>query len=171
MTAFKVSNYKVSCRTSHISLDIVSSILEEKQISAKKYNNFISFNDIYTYIVFKSGDTGLNHINITKIPDRLSVQLAIKALSDLFNCEVFFYKVDNIIATFNTHRRLNLNSLSKTLTAEGFYIKYNPEKFPGLFLKESKGTIIIFHSGKTVFVGCQDEENIECLLKTLIAVI
>jgi TATA-box binding protein (TBP) (component of TFIID and TFIIIB) len=42
-------------------------------------------------------------------------------------------------------------------------MKYNNEKFPGLFVKFKEGTAILFHSGKVVLVGCKNEENLKCL--------
>ena len=48
-------------------------------------------------------------------------------------------------------------------------IKYNNEKFPGVFLKFKIGTVILFHSGKLVIVGCKNIENIECLISKICA--
>ncbi len=54
-------------------------------------------------------------------------------------------------------------------------ISYNNEVFPGLFIKvkqENKkiGTIIIFHSGKVVFVGIKSIKKLKCLESLILAI-
>ncbi len=55
-------------------------------------------------------------------------------------------------------RNLNLSDISKTCNFKN--LKYNNEKFPGLFVKFETGTVILFHSGKLVIVGCKTEKDI-----------
>jgi transcription initiation factor TFIID TATA-box-binding protein len=74
--------------------------------------------------------------------------------------------IDNIIATTNLNRKLNLVDISSRKKFTN--IKYNNEKFPGLFVKFNIGTAIIFHSGKIVIVGSKSIENIECVLNLIL---
>ena len=48
-------------------------------------------------------------------------------------------------------------------------IKYNNQKFPGLFITFERGTAIIFHSGKIVIVGCKTTKHIKCIMKNIVA--
>jgi len=40
-------------------------------------------------------------------------------------------------------------------------VKYNNQKFPGLFIKYKKGTALVFFSGKVVIVGCKNQTEIK----------
>ncbi len=80
--------------------------------------------------------------------------------------------IDNITGSFDLKKELILKDLieiTQNYQFEGnIYISYNNEKFPGMFLKvkignKRIGTIIIFHSGKVVFVGCKRLRNLRCL--------
>ena len=42
-------------------------------------------------------------------------------------------------------------------------MNYNPERFPGLFLRGEYGKVLLFKSGKMVFVGCKTNDQIEQL--------
>ena len=119
----------------------------------------------YTYIIFKTNKNSENHINITKIPSVDQVFEAIELIKELTYCLVLSQTIDNIIATTNTFKQLNLKDI--VLKKKFQTIKYNNEKFPGLFIKFDKGTAIIFHSGKIVIVGSKSIEDIECLLENI----
>ena len=78
-------------------------------------------------------------------------------------------KVDNIIATLNIQKPIDLVSVCEKKLFES--IKYNNEKFPGLFVKFKEGTAILFHSGKIVLVGCKTKKDLKCLTLNICAVI
>ena len=68
--------------------------------------------------------------------------------------------MDNICATRNVMKNIDFTKLFKKLnnTKENkFAVRYNNQKFPGMFIKFIKnywtGTIIIFKSGKIILVG------------------
>lgn len=168
MFEYNVANVKVSLKTSKISLDNVYVIANEKKLYCKNYKNFIVLKSVFTYIIFKSKEQqSESHINITKIPKVCSISKAIDFIKSLISCSIISYKIDNIIATTNLRRDLNLANISKNCELEN--IKYNNEKFPGLFIKFDEGTVILFHSGKLVIVGCKSEENIRCLIRKICA--
>lgn len=160
---YKIANVKVSIKTSVIFLDNVISMCKERNLYCKNYTNFIVIKDLYTYILFKRNKFNENHINITKIPNINSVENAISRIKDLTKCVVTNQNIDNIIASTSYKRQLNLEDISKLFPN----VKYNNEKFPGLFIKFKTGTAIIFHSGKIVIVGSKKETDIKCLIQKI----
>ena len=62
------------------------------------------------------------------------------------------YKVVNIIATVDYDRRLNLVQLRHLPGAV-----YEPELFPGLTLRLTFCTAVIFHTGKVNLLGAKTE--------------
>lgn len=167
--SYKIANVKVSLKTTPISLDIVFNNLSRNDYNCKKYPNFLVIKTKYTFIIFKTNSNGENHINITKIPNLSDINEAIEIIKQLTSCFVKSDTIDNIIATTSVNRKLNLH---KIVEDKNFArIKYNNEKFPGLFLKFDKATVILFHSGKIVIVGSKSEEIIKCLILKIIALI
>jgi TATA-box binding protein (TBP) (component of TFIID and TFIIIB) len=165
--SYKIANVKVSIKTLSLSLDIVYNCLKLKGLNCIHYTNFLVIKNKYTYIIFKTNKQKENHINITKIPNLSNVKEAIDLITNLTQCIVTSFKIDNIIATSSANQKLNLDKIVKEKKFN--QIKYNNEKFPGLFLKFNKGTAILFHSGKIVIVGCKSEEAIKCLIKKIFA--
>jgi TATA-box binding protein (TBP) (component of TFIID and TFIIIB) len=165
--SYKIANVKVSVKTLSLSLDIVYQCASLKGLTCKNYTNFLVIKKKFTYIIFKTNKNNENHINITKIPNVSFVQEAIDLIKNLTNCFITSTHIDNIIATTNSNRELNLEQIVKEKKFD--QIKYNNEKFPGLFVKFVIGTAILFHSGKIVIVGCKSEESIKCLIKKIYA--
>jgi Transcription factor TFIID (or TATA-binding protein, TBP) len=170
MLDYSIANVKISLKTSKIFLDNVCSIAAEKNLYCKNYKNFIVLKSKFTYIIFKSKEEqSESHINITKIPNIESILEAIETIKSLITCSIKSYKIDNIIATTSLQRPINLASIS---TSGKFKkLKYNNEKFPGIFLKFTLGTVILFHSGKLVIVGCKSVHSVECLIRKICALI
>ncbi len=162
---YKIANVKVSIKTSALVLDNVIIKCTENNLYCKNYNNFLVVKDLYTYIIFKRNSNNENHINITKIPNLDSVSNSIQRIQDLTNCLVLSQTIDNIIASTACKKQLNLQLIS-TLFSN---VKYNNEKFPGLFIKFKTGTVILFHSGKIVIVGSKNEQDIKCLIQNIFA--
>lgn len=165
---YLLRNIKLSVKIETIPLNIVTDILALKDIPYKIYPNFISFTKIYSFTIFKPNITEHNnHLNITKLKIFEHIHEAIEIIEDLLNRGYIKYKVDNIIATTDLHRKLNLAEiLSKS---HKFNIKYNNERFPGLFMKFHCGTAIVFHTGKIVIVGCKEEKHVEWIHSYLTA--
>ena len=164
---YQIANVKVSLKTSPLVLDTVYKNLITQSIVCKQYNNFLVVKSKFTYIIFKTNKKFENHINITKIPSVSNIFEAILLIKLLTNCEVAHQQIDNIIATTKHQSKLCLKDIIEKKTFKS--IKYNNEKFPGLFLKFKEGTAILFHSGKIVIVGCKSIETLECLLSTIVA--
>jgi hypothetical protein len=165
MFQYKIANVKVSIKSSALVLDNVIKTCMEKDLYCKNYKNFLVVKNLYTYIIFKQNKNNENHINITKIPNLDSVLHAIQCIQELTNCLVLSQTIDNIIASTSCQKQLNLKEISQLFPN----VKYNNEKFPGLFIKFKKGTVILFHSGKIVIVGAKNEPDIECLIQNIFA--
>ena len=164
---YKIANVKVSIKTTPLFLDNVVLKCLEENLYCKNYNNFLVVKKIYTFIIFKTNKNSENHINITKIASLDLVVDAIATITYLTKCEVLSQTIDNIIASTSFKRQIDLQSISNRFPS----VKYNNEKFPGLFIKYKIGTAILFHSGKIVIVGAKKEKDIECLIQNICACI
>lgn len=163
----QIRNVKISVKIENYSLDNAIKVLKEKNILFHKFNNFVSFKYRFTFVLFKKGKVRLNHLNITNIKKLRHIKKAVKLVKHLFNCDIYSVKVDNIIATYNTLQRINLKSIIRRRIFNK--TKYNAETFPGLFIKFEQGTVILFHSGKSVILGCKNKEDLKCIVQQLIA--
>lgn len=174
MSAGEIRNIKVSIQIKRQFLNIVELDCLNKYIKIKKHNNFIVLYNKFVYTIFRESKDQTNHINITKIPDFASIPKVLHFLSSELSFDIIpnSLRIDNITGSLNLNRKLLLGELiqkTKTfITQEKIILSYNNEKFPGLFMKISLnsnkiGTIIVFASGKIVFVGCKSISNLECL--------
>lgn len=66
-------------------------------------------------------------------------------------------QIDNTTSTFLFPLSINLKSVKE----RNLNVKYNPEKFPGLFLRTNFGTSVIFGNGKVNIIGCKNLEQIK----------
>jgi TATA-box binding protein (TBP) (component of TFIID and TFIIIB) len=164
-----ITNIKVSINIEQESLDSVEKKISDFSLTHKRYNNFIVPRDNFVYTIFRSGKNNSNHVNITKIKHLNQVEKAINNLKNLsLNVNEKSLRIDNITGSTNLKKEVNIENIITFLSLnekfKNIKVSYNNEKFPGLFLKINYlGTIIFFHSGKIVFVGCKTEENLECL--------
>ena len=165
----KLTNIKVSISTNSISLDSVEKHLKELNSNFKRYNNFIVIRDLFVYTLFRVGKNNLNHLNITKIKNIDEIEKVLCNLENLgFKIIRNSLKIDNITGSYDLKKEIFLGKVVEKINQEEKFktikVSYNNEKFPGLFLKVKEvGTVILFFSGKTVFVGCKSFENLECL--------
>jgi len=162
-----VRNIKLSVKVKRCSLDIVVKRLQRKKIAFKNFGNFITFNNDFSYVIFRPSSNGLTHINITKVPKLGSpINKSLSNLSRLLKRAIVSYKVDNIIATSDLRKKISLHEIAKKKNID---VLYNSERFPGLFLKFNEGTTILYHSGKVVIVGCKTVRRIRRIKKWLSA--
>jgi Transcription factor TFIID (or TATA-binding protein, TBP) len=162
---YKITNVKVSIKTSSICLDTVVKVVEDLNIKHTVYPNYIVIQSCYTYILFKSHkDSKLNHINITKIPNLEHVDVAKQYLCDLLKIEnASTPVVDNITVSTYLNRKSTPEELISLFTKH-CKITYNQETFPGVFLKFCCGTAIVFHTGRCILIGCKNISNIAEIL-------
>jgi hypothetical protein len=157
----EISNIKISCifqlpENWRKLLEIISI---KRKLILKKNANIIIIKDVYVFCIFERKDKFV-HFNVTKI----------KSYQDIFDFIFFFskeyfsydtklisLKIDNITASFNINRVLNLIKIKEIFTNS----KFNPERFAGLFIKLKDGTVIIFRNGKVNIVGCKTIDAIK----------
>ncbi len=167
---FEIRNIKISLKTEQISLNSVLNQLEHECIPFVTKNNYVIIRYQFVYIFFKSKNCLITHINITKIPNIQSIYQSIDILKEQIfnnlNLTVVNQQIDNITATFDFRKEIDQMKILNR--AKNIYkVRYNREKFPGLFIKVTLGTFIIFHTGKVNLVGCQDPSNLDILFECL----
>lgn len=177
----KVTNVKISIKCLRTSLDTVVNICEKNLLKFKKFDNFIVVYSDCIYTIFKSKENDLyNHINITKIREIENIKVSLDNLQHFgFNIIYDSVKIDNVTGSMNIKKEIILQDLIKYIRNSNFEenisLSFNNETFPGLFIKLEKdsrkiGTIIIFHSGKIVFVGCKSLNDLKHLRVFILAV-
>ena len=163
---YKIRNVKISVKSTPISLNRVL-LLSGKVEYVKDCKNFVVMTDTYSYTIFKTVKLE-NHINITKIPNLEKVQDAIQQLKKHFKFCAKLIRVDNIMATIDIERPIDLISVCEKKLFEN--IKYNSEVFPGLTVEFDKGSATFFHSGKIVILGVKNIIDLKCLIQNICAV-
>ena len=93
---------------------------------------------------------------------RLKADDAINELAWIIDSKAnkIFHSIDNMTATTNLNRQINLEDFIRLNSEYKDYITYNPETFTGLFVRGKKGKAILFKNGKVVFVGCKDKRQL-----------
>lgn len=109
---------------------------------------------------------------MTGIKTISSIEEALKVFQNFFQLDsddLEHYVIDNISSQYkgNLHSLLNRNLTTLAKVGEclkdSVKVKYNREKFPGLFLKTDYGTLICFSSPAIVAVGSKNEEDLRKL--------
>jgi len=169
----KLTNIKVSVNCIGESLYSVCDKLRKSFIRHKIYNNFVVVKDRFVYTIFRQSKNSENHINITKIKKIEEIEDSIEIIEGFgFNIIKKSIKIDNITGSLDIGKEIFIKdlieSVKKSELSKDILISYSNEKFPGIFLKVKKldqkiGTIIAFHSGKIVFVGCKNIQSLKCL--------
>ena len=73
-----------------------------------------------------------------------------------YSCNLTDYTVVNIVCSVNLHRDLPLEKIFPELRTNFSKIDYSPELFPGLSVRMTGCTAVLFHSGKINFLGCKE---------------
>lgn len=161
----KITNIKISLKTDRdYQLQEIKNILNVHSIKFKDHSNFLVFK-IFSFVVsiFKTQikkEANLNHINITKLRLPHHIKYVIRGLICLgIGIARKNYTVDNICAKADFCHRIDLLQFAQL--NKNLCIKYHNEIFPGLFIKFTSVTLIIFKSGKIVCVGAKKEQYIQ----------
>ena len=177
---FKISNVKISVKIRPVSLEKIEILCSESNFVYKKKQNFICFKVLdeesdFVYTIFKksnclkkresvdsSEDSNLQHCNVTKIKQQKEIELSLSRLLKFLEYphEKLSYTIDNITAHGKLKYKINLRKLMLE-NSDTNIISYNPEKFPGLRLKRSKLTYMIFTSGSYTILGGKSEDQIK----------
>jgi transcription initiation factor TFIID TATA-box-binding protein len=65
--------------------------------------------------------------------------------------------VENMVAMFNLGTRVDLERASQAMEN----VMYEPEIFPGMFIRVGKKAVLVFHSGKGIVAGAKSIEEAE----------
>ncbi len=167
---FVIKNAKISIKINEISLNSVIECLDKNNIVYKIKSNYIIIESKYVFVIFKPKNCMIVHINVTKIGSLSDINKVADVLIHeiLSNLQIVVNKivVDNITAVYQTDKIINIPKIIES-KKDCFKISYNNEKFPGMFIKFSVGTLIIFYTGKIIAVGCKTESNLEYLFDQL----
>lgn len=154
----KIRNIKISVKVEAIPLNNAIKQLRENNIEHKTYLNFVTFKNIFSFVLFKPSRNLTSHINISSIKNKKGIKKSVRLLKSTLAVTVLSLSIDNIVSTKNLGNLLNLSEIIRQKVFVN--ARYNPEHFPGLFVKFNRGTIILFHSGKVVIVGCKRYRDI-----------
>jgi len=163
---FEIKNVKISLKLEELSLNTVLVNLKTSKIDFSEKSNYIVIRLKYIYIIFKPRNQQINHINVTKIPQIQKINHAItffkKTIFPNLNINIKNIIVDNITSIYKVHHFLNLSEIIEKYR-NIYNIKYNNEKFPGMFIKFDSGTLIIFYTGTVIAIGCKSENDLTFL--------
>lgn len=167
---FTIKNIKISFKIQRISLNTVLKHLNEKNMAYELKSNYIILRCQFVFIIFKSKDLTVSHINVTKIGQMSDMDTVEKVFKDdVFNLDeivILNKQIDNITAVYSHHEQIVLQKIIEQVK-ETKTVIYNREKFPGLFLRCKIGTLIFFHTGKVIAVGVKTEHDLYLLFNDL----
>ena len=98
--------------------------------------------------LYRNGKITVNGAKSARGAKALTRRFAKQLAGIGYRCVVTNFKVVNMVATCNFERRLNLGELSKVFRAD-----FCPELFPGLRVKLSECSAVLFHTGKCNLLG------------------
>jgi len=153
-----ISNIKVSftIKKSENWYDNIKNICKKNNVFLTKSGNIIIFKFIFSFCFFEKKNNCL-HINATGIKCESDIQYFKNFFrKNILNEELLNFKIDNITSSFSLNKNINLNDLYNSLEN----VKYNPERFPGLFLKNDSFTAVIFKNGKINILGCKSSKDV-----------
>jgi len=116
-----------------------------------------------TALIFKTGKivcTGTNSVDSSKTAAKKYAKI-IKKIG--YPVRFTNFRIQNIVGSCDVKFQVSLNKIQNGNDALS---TYNPETFPGLIYRmpEPKLTLLLFKSGKLVFIGAKDKEQAETLV-------
>ena len=174
-TAPKINNLKAHIVLTESGIYCLEEAL--RRVEKKCYNNYVVVKDKLTYIIFpKKGFVNITGIKtFSKLPQ---VVPEFCAFFDINASDVSNIIVDNVSASGNFLRRVNLANLQKKINGEGFKNRkffschFDRNFFPGSFCKtQGFGTLTLFSSGKYVVVGSKCLEQVDRIFQEMSVVI
>jgi len=161
----KVENVVANARIAdELDLNYIESRLEDAVFTKKKFPGLVyrTKEPKSAFLIFRSGKvvcTGSKTgEGVRRVMDKLSADLRGIGVEVVEHPE---FRVQNIVASANVGRELNLGAIVVGLELEG--MEYEPEVFPGLVYRidEPKSAILIFSSGRLVITGGKTLEDCE----------
>lgn len=152
----------------------------EKDFDVKKnisVDDFTSIHENFAVARFENGavySVFRNHINVTGVKRFRDIPRTIRAFENQYAVNrIGEYKIDNCTYSGNLlHYRnldralltknlgLNIGKISDLIRSNRFFIRHRPDSFPGAVIRfPSRGTVILFASGKLVILGVSSENQ------------
>lgn len=160
-----IKNIKISVEfLSKQTLTHFFDIAVKRNVYCTMKRNILIIKDNFSITVFKKLKNNY-HLNITGIKTIGGLDTAIDWLTNTYCNKTDFclisHRIDNITAAFDAKCFLNLDVLAANIN----HSSYNPERFHALYIKNIKGTIVVFQTGKINIVGSKSVENVMLLWK------
>lgn len=168
----KIENVVANARIADsLDLEYIESKLEDAMFTKKKFPGLVyrTKEPKSAFLIFRSGKvvcTGSKtEGGVRKVIDMLAAALRGIGIEVEEHPE---FKVQNIVASANIGKELNLGAIVIGLELEG--MEYEPEVFPGLVYRiaEPKSAILIFSSGRLVITGGKTMEDCERSVQVLL---
>jgi len=168
----KVENVVANARIAdNLDLEYIESRLEDAVFTKKKFPGLVyrTREPKSAFLIFRSGKvvcTGSKTAEgVRAVMDKLAADLRSIGMEVVEHPD---FRVQNIVASANLGRELNLGTIVLGLELEG--MEYEPEVFPGLVYRidEPKSAILIFSSGRLVITGGKTVEDCEKSVEVLL---
>ena len=121
--------------------------------------NILSIKDSFPFTIFRKGINTF-HLNITGIKGVHQIPEAINWIKESYcptkEFTLLSHSVDNITSSFHIGHKLCLRKIGESIKCA----KFNPERFPGLHLRTSLASAVIFNSGYINILGCKSEKDV-----------
>ena len=174
---YAISNIKISCIIAIKDANIL--ILNSDEKDVKHFGNFVVVRrNNFVYSIFKKkeksareknegkngSNTVLYHINITKIPSTNQIASSIDSLKNVIRNEyvVVAKEINNLTCSYDSGMSpvplLDLMKKVKKKIPSVKRVRFNPERFPGMFISFPSNTLLIFSSGKMVVIGGRSKQ-------------
>ena len=158
-----INNVKISCKIQLLQDDSIS--FNTDNFVIKYYPNFCVIKSKFTYIIFtkKKEKNNTFHVNITKIPNLQYVTEAIENLTNIIKEKhtITNESIENLTCFYHAPLKINLKQVYNNYTCFDntniVALRYNPEKFPGMFINLKNCTVLLFSNGKLVVIGASKE--------------
>jgi len=161
----KVENVVANARIAdNLDLNYIESKLEDAVFTKKKFPGLVyrTREPKSAFLIFRSGKvvcTGSKtEEGVRAVMDKLAADLRSIGIDVVEHPD---FRVQNIVASANLGRELNLGAIVTGLELEG--MEYEPEVFPGLVYRiaDPMSAILIFSSGRLVITGGKTVEECE----------
>lgn len=168
----KIENVVANARIADkLDLEYIESRLEDAMFTKKKFPGLVfrTKEPKSAFLIFRSGkvvctgaktEEGVREVMDKLAADLRSIDVEVKEHPE--------FKVQNIVASANLDKELNLGAIVVGLELEG--MEYEPEVFPGLVyrISDPKSAILIFSSGRLVITGGKTLEDCEMSVDVLL---
>ena len=165
-----MTNIKFSCT---IILIDEGPLSLNKDVARKVFSNFTVVRKQYVYTIFKTRKNDKSyHVNITKVPSRADVEISLSLLTDIISNHFYVktWEINNLTCSYRADFEIPLPDVFDKLRKESYVkkIRFNPERFPGMFVTFEANTVLIFSTGKMVIIGAKTEDTAEHSLDLVI---